>query len=137
MALHYRRSIDGDSVIPSKNFPLNATYAATAKKGDLVRLNASGEVVLAATGDTSVLGVLEGLVFEGAGQAFKTGQVRISGNAVYEADFVGEGALTVGTSYGIDGASNMDTDDTTVTILKIVEVVNGKPYVVIASRQLA
>ncbi len=136
MALHYRRSIDGDSVIPSKNFPLNATYATTAKKGDIVRLDANGEVVQATSADTDVLGVIEGFVFEGAGEPFTTGQVRVSGNAIYEADFVGAGALTVGTSYGINDTSEMDTDDTAVAILKIVSVVNGKPYVVIVSRQL-
>jgi hypothetical protein len=136
MAFHYRRSLNADSVIPAKDFPLNATYAATAVKGDLVRLNGSQELVLAATGDANILGVLVGTNFEGLTKAAKTGKVIISGDAIYEADKVGAGPLTVGTSYGIDGSSNLDTADTTTLIAKIVEVVNGKPYVVITARQL-
>jgi hypothetical protein len=137
MAFRYRKSMSGESVIPVKDFTLDTTYATTAAKGDVVRLNGSGNVVLAATGDTNVLGVLEGFNFEGI-TATKpvTAKVRISSDAVYEADKVGAGAITVGTAYGIDGSSNLDTADTTTLIAKIVEVVNGKPYVVITSRQI-
>jgi hypothetical protein len=137
MAFRYRKSIDGDSISPVKDFTLDTTYATTAAKGDLVRLNGSGQLVLAATGDTNVLGVLEGFNFEGI-TATKpvTGKVRTAPNAIYEAEYVGAGALTVGTAYGIDGASKLDTADTTTLIAKIVEVVNGKPYVVITARQL-
>lgn len=137
MGLEFRRTLaSGGNTVPAKDYPLDSTYAATAKKGDIVRLNASGNVVLAATGDTNVLGVLVGFNFEGAGVTVKTGKVMVQGDAVYEATKVGAGALTVGTEYGIDGSSNMDTADTTVKILQIVEVVNGKPYVVIKYRQL-
>lgn len=137
MAFRYRKSIDGDAISPVKDFTLDTTYAVTAAKGDIVRLNGSGNLVLAATGDANVLGVLEGFNFEGI-TAVKpvTGKVRTAPNAIYEADKVGAGALTVGTAYGIDGSSNLDTADTTTLIAKIVEVVNGKPYVVITARQL-
>jgi hypothetical protein len=137
MGLELRRATTSNgSAIPAKDYPLNATYATTAKKGDIVRLNASGELVQATTSDTTVLGALVGFNFEGAGQNPKVGKVIISGDAIYEATKVGAGALTVGVEYGIDGASNMDTADTTVKILQIVEVVNGKPYVAIKYRQL-
>lgn len=136
MGFHYRKSITAESVIPAKDYTLDATYAVTAVKGDLVRLNGSGNLVLAATGDANVLGALVGTNFEGIGKTAKTGKVIISGDAIYEADKVGAGALTVGTAYGIDGSSNLDTADTVTTIAKIVEVVNGKPYVVITARQL-
>jgi hypothetical protein len=137
MGLEFRRTLQaGGAAVPAKDYPLNATYATTAKKGDIVRLNASGELVQATTSDTNVLGVVVGFNFEGAGQTVKTGKVTVSGDAVYQATYVGAGALTIGTEYGIDGSSNMDTADTTVKILQIVEVVNGKPYVAIKYRQL-
>lgn len=136
MSFYYRKSLDGDSIIPAKDYPLDATYAATAKVGDVVRLNGSFNVVLAATGDANVLGVLAGTSFEGVGVNPKVAKVMLSPDAIYEADKVGAGALTVGTAYGIDGSSNLDTADTVTTIAKIVEVVNGKPYVVITARQI-
>jgi len=137
MAFHYRKSIDGDAVIPAKPYPLDSAYAATAKIGDVVKLDGSGKVVKAGSGDTAVLGVIQGLSFEGLGNPPKTAHVCISPNAVYEADKVGGGALTVGTAYGIDDDSNLDTADTATAIAKIVEVVNDKPYVVITARQMA
>lgn len=137
MGLEFRRTLaSGGNTVPAKDYPLDSTYATTAKKGDIVRLNASGNVVLATTSDTTVLGVLVGFNFEGAGVAVKTGKVMVQGDAVYAATKVGAGALTVGTEYGIDSSSNMDTADTTVKILQIVEVVNGVPYVAIKYRQL-
>lgn len=136
MAFHYRRNSSGDGVIPAPDFPLDATYAATAKVGDIVKINGSGQLILAVTGDTAVLGVLAGLNFNGIGVNPSVGKVTVSGDAVYEADYVGAGALTVGTAYGIDGASKMDTADTTVLIVKIVAIVNSKPYVQITARQL-
>jgi hypothetical protein len=135
MAFHYRRNASGDSVIPAPDFPLDATYAATAKVGDVVKVNGSGNLILAVTGDTTVAGVLAGLSFDGIGVNPTKGKVHTSGDAVYEAEYVGAGALTVGTAYGIDGASRMDTADTTVLIVKIVAVVNSKPYVQITARQ--
>jgi hypothetical protein len=136
MAFYYRRNGAGDGVIPAPDFPLNATYAATAKEGDVVRLNASGEVVLALTGDTTVLGVVAGFNYNGIGALPTVAKVHTSGDAVYEATKVGAGALTRGVGYGIDASSNLDTADTTVVIAKIVAVVDGKPYVQITARQL-
>lgn len=137
MGLEFRRALTSNgSGTPAKDFTLDPTYANTAKKGDIVRLNASGNVVQATTSDTSVLGVLVGFNFEGAGVTVKTGKVMTAADNVYAATKVGAGALTPGTEYGIDGSSNLDTADTTVKILQIVEVVNGVPYVAIKYRQL-
>lgn len=136
MGFKYRKSIDGDAVQPVKDYPLDPTYASAAKPEDVVCLNDSGQLVKAGTGDTEVLGVLEGVNFEGMCKPPKVGKVRISPNAVYEVDYVGTGSLTVGAEYGIDGDSNLDTNDTTNKIAKIVEVVDGKPYVVITARQM-
>lgn len=134
MAFFYRKGID-ESLASAKEFTLNTTYAATAKPGDVVMLS-SGEVVLATTGATSVLGVVQGFIFEGVGVTPKTVLVNIDPESIYEAEYVGAGALTVGTGYGIDGNSKLDTADTSVVVAKIVEVVGGKPYVNISARQL-
>lgn len=129
MGFYYRKPITGDAVQPVKDYVIAS--GTTIVLGDLVRLNGSGQIVKAATGDTSILGVAEGTDFVN-GKA----KIRISPDAVYEADYVGAGALTPGTAYGIDGSGNLDTADTTVTIARILEVVNGKPYVVIINRQM-
>lgn len=128
MAFFYRRPIEGDAVEPVKDYPIAS--GVTIVQGDIVKLS-SGEIVKAVTGDTAVLGVAEGTDFVN-GKA----KVRIAPSAIYEAEYVGAGALTVGTSYGIDGNSKMDTADTSVLVVRIVEVVNGKPYVIITARQL-
>jgi hypothetical protein len=129
MAFYYRKPIEGDAVEPVKDFTIAS--GVTIVQGDIVKLDSSGLIVKAVTGDTTVLGVAEGTDFVN-----KKAKVRIAPSAVYEAEFVGAGALTIGTAYGIDGNSKLDTADTSVTIAKIVEVVNGKPYVVIIARQL-
>lgn len=129
MGFYFRRSLLNDSVIPAKDYPIAS--GVTILPGDIVRLDSSGNIVKAVTGSTTILGIAEGTDFVN-GKA----KVRISGDAVYQADFVGAGALTVGTAYGIDGSGNLDTADTTVTIARILEVVDGKPYVVIISRQM-
>jgi hypothetical protein len=129
MGFYYRRSIVGDSVLPAKDYSIAS--GTTIVPGDIVRLNSSGEIVKATTTDTTILGIAEGTDFVN-GKA----KVRISGEAVYQADFVGTGTLTVGVAYGIDGSGNLDTADTTTTIARIVEVVDSKPYVVITQRQM-
>ncbi len=129
MGFYYRRPVVGDAVQPVKDYPIAS--GTTIVPGDIVRLDSNGEIVKAATGSTTVLGVAEGTGFVN-GKA----KVRVTGDAVYQADFVGAGALTVGTAYGIDGSGNLDTADTSVTIARIIEVVDGKPYVVIISRQM-
>jgi hypothetical protein len=130
MAFFYRRPLQGDAVQPVKDYPIAS--GTTIVPGDIVRLDSNGEIVKAATGSTTVLGVAEGTDFVN-GKA----KVRLAPDAVYEAEFVGAGALTVGTAYGIDGNSKMDTADTSVLVVKIVEVVNSKPYVIITALQMA
>lgn len=128
MAFRYRYADDANSTLPVKDFPLDATYALTCKAGDVVRLNGSGNLVLAATGDTTVAGILEGWNFAGLGVTPTTGKVLTSGQAVYEADFTG-GTPAIGTSYGINGASTIDVADTTITIVKVVKKIGTKTYV--------
>lgn len=137
MAFLYRKSID-DALAGGKDFTLNATYATTAKAGDVVRLNASGEVILAATTDADVLGVVQGFTFEGVGVTPKIAKVNIDPEAIYEAT-VAAGttidAASIGDAFGINGASAIETD-ATYPIVKVVEVINGKPQVIITKRQL-
>lgn len=135
MAFRYRRNLTGNAVIPVKDFPLSSSYAPVAQMGDAVRL-VNGEIVKATASDPDILGVLEGAEYEGLGQTPKIATVRLAPTAVYEADFVGTGPLTIGAEYGIDDSGNVDTDNTTNRVVKIVEVVGGKPYVVFTARQL-
>lgn len=135
MAFRYRRNFAGDAVLPIKDYVLDPAYAPNAKAGDVVKL-VDDKIVKATASDTQVLGVLEGAEFEGLGRTPVIGKVCPSPFAVYEADYVGTGPLTVGAEYGIDDNGNVDTDNTTNKIVKIVEVVGGKPYVVITARQL-
>jgi hypothetical protein len=138
MAFWFRYSLNEGSILPAKDFPLDSTYAATAAPGDVVRLNASGNLVKALTTDTTVLGVLDGVSYDGVGVTPTKGKVRVSPDAIYEATKVGAGALIAGTAYGIDGSSNVDTADTTTLIVKIVGTsgTTGNPLVVITARQL-
>jgi hypothetical protein len=94
MGLQFRRGLNSDAVNPVKDWKLDATYAATAKPYDLVKLNGSGDVVLAATNDTSVLGVLEGLEIRQQGDSLTYGKVRTVAG-IYEVPYVG-GTPTVG-----------------------------------------
>lgn len=128
MAFRYRYSDGANSTTPVKDHPLNATYAATCKSGDVVKLNGSNELILAVTGDTVVAGVLEGWNFAGLGVTPTVGKVNTSGAAIYEADFTG-GTPAIGISYGINGASQIDVADTTVLIVKVVKKVGTKTYV--------
>jgi hypothetical protein len=127
MAFYYRRPIEGDAVQPVKDFTIAS--GVTIVQGDIVKLDSSGNVIKSVADDTVVLGVAEGTDFVN-GKA----KVRLAADAVYEAEYVGAGALTIGKAYGINGSSQMDTAEVTALLVKIVEVVNGKPYVVITGR---
>lgn len=130
MAFQYRKNMAGDSILPCKDFPLASSYAATAKAGDVVKLDTNGQLVKAGTSDTAVLGVVEGFTFEGLYKQFKVGKVRLAPTAVYEADVTGTGTPKIGDEYGIDDNCNVDLADTTTKIVRVVDIVNGKPYVV-------
>ena len=135
----YRRNANGDSVIPVKPFTLNAAYAATAKRFDVVKLDASSEVVLAAAGDAQVLGVLEYIDIKQQGATVTTGGVRISGSAIYEAPATAAGAK-VGTKYGInvtDGGTVNVADTTTTCVVVVAVNPSGTLDVQITGRQLA
>jgi hypothetical protein len=129
MGFYYRKPISGDAVIPAKDYTIAS--GVTVVPGDLVRLDSSGDIVQATSVSTNILGVAEGTDFVN-GKA----KVRISSDAVYQADVAGTGTLTIGVAYGITDDAEFDTDDVTGTIARIVEVVDGKPYVVITQRQM-
>lgn len=135
MAFRFRKTIDGDGFPSAMDFPIDAAYTNPAE-GDVVTLTGTGTVKRAATDDTSVLGVVVGFNFIDINKDPTIAKVVVDMEAVYEADYTGAGALSIGTEYGIDDNSTLDTGDTTNKIAKIVEVVNGMPYVVITHRQL-
>ena len=130
MAIEFRYSLGGDSVLPCLDFDIDATYT-NPKKGDLVKLNANGKVVKAAPGDTAVLGVSEGPYFEGLENPPKRVKVRTSPLAVYEIPYVGttKTSLTdadIGAVFDIDANQNLNLDDTANGFLKVVGYNNEK-----------
>jgi hypothetical protein len=138
MPFLYRRNANGgDTVIPAKLYKLDPTYAQTAKRHDLVKLNASGNVVGAAAGDTEVLGVLETIEIKKESETDTYGSVRIGSGAIYEVPASGSGAV-VGQAYGVtDLGAAVDVANTTNTVVKVVAIrPNGNLDVVITGRQL-
>lgn len=137
MAFLYRRNLSGnDSIIPAKLYELDETYAATAKRGDLVKLNASGKVVKAVAGDTAVLGVLETIEIKKESETKTYGSVRSGSGAIYEVP-ASAGGAKVGLAYGITADQAVDVANTTNTVVKVVDVrPNGNLDVVISGRQL-
>lgn len=125
----YRYSKSGNSVLPIQDRPLDATFAASLDKvaGYAVKLDGSGNVVQAATGDTAIAGIMTGWDFAGQGVTPTTGKVLSNADAVFEADVVG-GTPVVGGQYGIDGSSNVDVADVTVKVVVCEKIVNGKYY---------
>jgi hypothetical protein len=133
MAFEYAYSTNGSDVLPAKNFPLNSTYAATATKGDVVKLNASQELVKAVAADTEVLGVLESTVFEGLGVAPKLGQVKLSEEAIYRTPFTGTTPV-VGGSYPINASQILNGSGTGAgSIYKVIDVKGSNAYVQITA----
>ena len=131
MAFEYAYSTNGSDVLPAKNFKLNSTYAATATKGDVVKFNASQELVKAGSADTEVLGVLESTVFEGIGVAPKLGQVKLSEEAIYRTPFTG-GTPVVGTVYPINASQVLNAGGTG-GIFKVIDVKGSNAYVQITA----
>lgn len=131
--LEFRKTIDGDAIMPIRDFPMDATYALTAKKGDVVAL-AGGVVVKAAAAATTILGVFEGLNLRINGET-ASGKVRVANGALYEADVIG-GTPAVGFSYALGvtagGESSVNVAVTTPPAFKVVSIQpNGKPLVII------
>lgn len=135
----FRRSAGSDAVQPIKDFKLDATYATTAKRFDLVKLNAAGDVVLAAAGDTAVLGVLEFINLKAQGDSVTTGGVRTDASSIYEVPASAAGAK-VGVKYGVTvvNGGTVDVANTTNTCVVVVAIrPNGNLDVQITGRQLA
>lgn len=133
MPFMYRRHLNGnDGIIPAAPFKLDATYAATATRDDLVKLNASGDVVKAVAGDTAILGVLETVEIKKDSETDTYGAVRTSKSAVYEVPASAAGAK-IGTAYGITAAQAVDVANTTTTCVKVVGIrANGNLDVVLS-----
>lgn len=139
MGLQFRRTLGGDAIHPIKDFKLDATYALTAKAYDLVKLNASGDVILAVTNDILVLGVLEGINVKQQGETTTTGKVRAFADAIYETPYSG-GTPVIGvvgpvtmTNGGLFNAAVQTTP-----VFKVVAVNTARTTVdvVISGRQL-
>ena len=133
MAFEYAYSTNGSDVLPAKNFKLNGTYATTAKKGDVVKLDASQELVKAVAADTEVLGVLESTVFEGLGKTPAFGQVKLSEEAIYRTPFTGTTPV-VGTAYPINASQVLNGSGTgTGSIYKVIDIKGSVAYVQITA----
>jgi hypothetical protein len=122
-------------------YKLDATYAATAARDDVVKLNASGEVILAAAADTAVLGVLETIEIKGQGETTTYGHVSTHPHYIFEAPVTGgtAGQTNVGKAYGITATNGgtVDLANTTNTCVKVVGFKsNGNVEVLISGRQL-
>jgi hypothetical protein len=129
MAFEYAYATNGSDVFPSKNFPLASAYAATAKKGDVVKLNNSQQLEKAGASDTEVLGVLEATVFEGIGNTPKVGQVKLSGEAIYRTPFTG--SPVVGGSYAITSSQVLNAGAS--GIYKVIDIKGSVAYVQISA----
>jgi hypothetical protein len=103
------------------------------------KLNGAGDVVAAASNDTSVLGVYLGPNVKITADTTTTGKVRSAANAVYEMTVTG-GTPVVGTGYPITLSSGDYILNAAVTTNALVKVVgalsNGNYEVVITGRQL-
>jgi hypothetical protein len=126
MAFVFAYTLDGDVTSPVLDFAPNSGY--TPKKGDVVKLNGSGEVIAGQAGasDTAVLGVCEGANFTGLVSGTPTvstnnpgnlAKVRIDGACVYRIPLkAAASAPVVGTKYGtalVSGDFQLDTAVTT------------------------
>jgi len=130
----------GDAAHPVRDFKLDPTYATVAKKGDVVKLNGSGNVVAAAAGDTEVLGEFLGPIIKIERDPDTYGKVRTAPNAVYEVTVSG-GTPVIGGEYelGLDnGDYFLNVAGTTNPVFKVIgQLSNGNYEAIITARQLA
>jgi len=130
--IEFRKTFGGDAAMPVEDLVIDSTYAASAKKNDLVK--SSGGVITALTAtDANVLGMYEGPTLQHPTETTKKGKIRTNPLALYEVSYVG-GTPNVGLSYGVsvasDGTYQMNVADTTHTILKVHELLeNGNAMV--------
>lgn len=129
--IQFRRMLTGDSAMPVKDYTINTAYAATAKVGDLVKLNATGEVVKAVVADAAVLGIFLGFNIKIVADTVFTGKVRVSNEAVYEVSASGT-APVVGGSYAFainaDGTVEINGGVTANPTFKVVAVKSNGNY---------
>lgn len=133
----FRKSLGSDAVTPIKDFPVNAAYLQVAQQGDLVKLDAAGEVVAAVAGDTAVLGVSEGLDF-----LKRVAKVRLNPNAVYEVKYTGVTKTSVtqadvGKTFDIGASPNIvNLDDMAGGMCQVVDFDNVKKTVQVKIKNL-
>ena len=127
----FRYTTTSGVVALAKDFPLNAAYAGTWKRGDVVKLSA-GQVVAAVAGDAAVLGVICGVNFEGQGVAPVTAKVHVAKEFVYEVAYVGVTKTTltqadVGSTFDLGAnAGVINLDDVTGGFAKVIGFDNAK-----------
>lgn len=133
----YRKS-DNNAIQPIPDFEIDAAFAATNPvQGQLVKLNGANQVIGAAAGDATILGVFEGFNVQRETESPKTGKVRTSPAEWYEADFTG-GTPVIGTKYNITATSQVNVAAVTTPAVTVVKTSPkpGKVYVKIHGRQL-
>ena len=127
MTIEFRRTLGGDAAFPVKDYPLEATYALTAAKGDLVKTSA-GAVVKSVLADVSVLGIYEGPNVKLAAES-PTGKVRVNNGAVYEVTYT-NGTPAIGLSYAFlylgDGTVGLNVAITANPTFKVLSVNTAK-----------
>lgn len=146
MALEFAYALNSELTGVIKDF--DVATAGDAKKGDLVRLNATtGKVEQAAAAGVKGFGVVEGTEFLGLGQggtyaataasatasaSATTIKVRVDGTSVYRIPFTG--TPVIGGSYDIAVASGDQTLNAAATTnpqLKVVDIKGSVAYVTI------
>lgn len=128
----YRGSLTGESVLPAKDYAVATGQGL--KKGDLVTLNASGELVKATSSSTNLLGVSEGKAIqteyeESVNKLFH--KVRPSNQQIIELEVTG-GTPVIGQAYGITNDHKLDVGGTG-SLVKVIRLVNDKAWVTIAA----
>ena len=127
--LEYRGNLSGVGITPAQDVVANATYYASAKPNDPVKINSSGEVVRATATDTEIFGVLAARELMLATETPKKVKVRTSREALYEVA-VAAGTPVVGTSYELTGDAKLDATKTTNASVKVREILpNGNVLV--------
>lgn len=122
--LEYRGSTDGNIPTPALDVTLDPAYFAVAKPNDPVKLNASGNVVLATATDPKLYGVLAAREYITRDATVKIGKVRTSRSALYEA-VVSAGTPVPGTAYELTADGKVDASKTVNASVIVQKVLPG------------
>lgn len=122
--LEYRGSADGHIPTPALDVTLDSAYFAVAKPNDPVKLNASGNVILATAADAKLYGVLASREYITRDAAVKIGKVRTSRSAIYEVA-VAAGTPVPGTAYELTADGRLDATKTANASVIVQKVIPG------------